>query len=51
LRGTLRSDGFALVGPQESHALFALSQADALVRLDPNQEAAEGEMLEALLIN
>jgi molybdopterin molybdotransferase len=51
LRGTLRSDGFALVGPQESHALFALSQADALVRLEANQEAAEGEMLEALLIN
>jgi molybdopterin molybdotransferase len=51
LRGTLRSDGFALFGPQESHALFALSQADALVRLEPNQEAAEGEMLEALLIN
>jgi molybdopterin molybdotransferase len=51
LRGSLTGDGFALVGPQESHALFALSQADALVRLEPNQEAAEGEMLEALLIN
>ncbi|HEX3445126.1 MAG TPA: gephyrin-like molybdotransferase Glp [Chthoniobacterales bacterium] len=51
LRGRLTGDGFALVGPQESHALFALSQADALVRLEPNQEAAEGEMLEALLIN
>jgi molybdopterin molybdotransferase len=50
LRGTLTSDGFTLVGPQESHALFALSQADALVRLEPNQEAGEGEMLEALLI-
>lgn len=51
LRGRLTGDGFALVGPQESHALFALSQSDALVRLEPNQEAAEGEMLEALLIN
>jgi molybdopterin molybdotransferase len=51
LRGRLTSDGFALVGPQESHALFALSQADALVRLEPNQEATEGEMLEALLIS
>jgi molybdopterin biosynthesis enzyme len=47
----LTGDGFALVGPQESHALFALSQSDALVRLEPNQEAAEGEILEALLIN
>jgi molybdopterin molybdotransferase len=51
LRGRLTGDGFALVGRQESHALFALSQSDALVRLEPNQEAAEGEMLEAMLIN
>jgi molybdopterin molybdotransferase len=50
LRGKLRGDSFALVGPQESHALFALSQADALVRLEPNQEVTEGEILEALLI-
>jgi molybdopterin molybdotransferase len=51
LRGRLTGDGFVLVGPQESHALFALSQAEALVRLEPNQEVAEGEMLEGLLIN
>ncbi|HXO98259.1 MAG TPA: gephyrin-like molybdotransferase Glp [Chthoniobacterales bacterium] len=51
LRGKLRGDSFALVGPQESHALFALSQADALVRLEPNQEVTEGETLEALLIS
>jgi len=51
LRGKLRGDSFALVGPQESHALFALAQADALVRLEPNQEVTEGETLEALLIS
>jgi molybdopterin molybdotransferase len=51
LRGKLRGDSFALVGPQESHALFALSLADALVRLEPNQEVTEGETLEALLIS
>jgi molybdopterin molybdotransferase len=51
LRGKLRGDSFALVGPQESHALFALSQADALVRLEPNQEVTEGETLNALLIS
>ena len=51
LRGKLRGDSFALVGPQESHALFALSQADALVRLEPNQEVTEGQTLEALLIS
>jgi molybdopterin molybdotransferase len=51
LRGKLNGDSFTLVGPQESHALFALSQADALVRLEPNQEVTEGETLEALLIS
>jgi molybdopterin molybdotransferase len=51
LRGKLSGDSFALVGPQESHALFALSQADALVRLEPNQEVTEGETVEALLIS
>jgi molybdopterin molybdotransferase len=51
LRGKLTGESFALVGPQESHALFALSQADALVRLEPNQDVAEGETLEALLIS
>lgn len=50
LRGKVTGHTFALVGPQESHALFALSQADALVRLEPNQEVAEGETVEALLI-
>jgi molybdopterin molybdotransferase len=50
LRGKLSGDSFALVGPQESHALFALSQADALVRLEPNQEVTEAETVEALLI-
>jgi molybdopterin molybdotransferase len=51
LRGKLSGDSFALVGPQESHALFALSQADALVRLEPNQEVTQGETLDALLIS
>ncbi len=50
LRGKVTGDSFGLVGPQESHALFALSQADALVRLEPNQEVAEGELVEALVI-
>jgi molybdopterin molybdotransferase len=51
LRGKLTGNSFALLGPQESHALFALSQADALVRLGPNQEVAEGEVLDALMIS
>jgi molybdopterin molybdotransferase len=50
VRGKVTGNSFALIGPQESHALFALSQADALVRLEPNQEVGEGEFLEALVI-
>jgi molybdopterin molybdotransferase len=50
LRGKVTGNSFALVGRQESHALFALAQADALVRLEPKQVVAEGELLEALLI-
>jgi molybdopterin molybdotransferase len=49
VRGTLQGDSFALIGPQESHALFGLSRADALVRLEPNQEVIGGEVLEAIL--
>ncbi|HEV2045098.1 MAG TPA: gephyrin-like molybdotransferase Glp [Chthoniobacterales bacterium] len=33
IRGRLENDGFAPVGRQESHALFGLSQANALLRL------------------
>jgi molybdopterin molybdotransferase len=50
LRGRLAGDSFSLVGPQESHALFALSQADALVRLEPKQELQPGETVDALVI-
>ena len=50
LRGKLTGNSVTLIGPQESHALFALSKANVLVRLEPNQEVAEGEMVEALLI-
>jgi molybdopterin molybdotransferase len=36
-RGVLRQGIFTPVGKQESHALFALSQANALCRLEANQ--------------
>ena len=51
LRVRVAGNSFVLVGRQESHALFALSQADALVRLEPKQEVPEGKVVEALLIN
>jgi molybdopterin molybdotransferase len=50
LRGKLTGDSFALVGPQESHALFGLTQSQALVRLGPKQEVAAGETVDALVI-
>jgi molybdopterin molybdotransferase len=49
VRGTLKGDSFTLIGPQESHALFALALADALVRLEPHRTVAEGELIEAII--
>ena len=40
LRGVYSDGLFKAVGRQESHALFALSQANALCRLEPNQVIA-----------
>ena len=43
LRGRLDAAGtFHLTGVQESHALFALSQADALLRVEPNTSLKAG---------
>ena len=50
LRGILDEHGrFAPAGRQESHALFALSQSNALVRLEPGTTHAAGSPLQALL--
>lgn len=43
LRGTLRSGIFHVRGLQMSHALFGLSQSDALLRLEPGARIASGE--------
>jgi molybdopterin molybdotransferase len=42
LRGTLRDGVFNLIGRQESHALFGLSRANALLRLEPWEKKAKG---------
>lgn len=44
LRGRLRDGVFHLIGRQESHALFGLSRANALLRLGPGQCLAAGEL-------
>ncbi len=42
LRGELREGVFRISGRQESHALFGLSRANALLRLAPGDKLAEG---------
>lgn len=42
LRGILRAGLFMPTGRQESHALFGLSRADALLRLAPGEHLARG---------
>ncbi len=41
-RGTLDAGVFTLSGRQESHALFGLSRANALLRLNPGARLAQG---------
>lgn len=49
LRGVLKNGHFTVTGLQQSHALFALSQANALLRLEPGQQVAAGASVEVLL--
>ena len=49
LRGILKEGAFRVQGLQESHALFALSQADALLRLEAGATVAAGEPVEVLI--
>ena len=45
-RGKLEQGMFTPVGRQESHALFGLSQSNALLRLEPGENRKPGEMVE-----
>jgi molybdopterin molybdotransferase len=46
IRGKLEAGGFAPIGRQESHALFGLSQANALLRVAPESEVKSGSLVE-----
>lgn len=48
LRGVLKEGVFQVAGLQQSHALFALSQANALLRLEAGQTVAAGELATVL---
>jgi molybdopterin molybdotransferase len=45
-RGKLERGNFSPVGRQESHALFGLSQSNALLRLDVGESRKRGEIIE-----
>lgn len=50
LRGQLRTGVFHVAGLQQSHALFALSQANALLRLEEGQTVRAGESVNIILL-
>lgn len=49
-RGVYQEGTFKPVGKQESHALFALSQANALCRLEPDQKLAADSLVDVIPI-
>ena len=46
IRGKVEQGNFIPIGRQESHALFGLSQSNALLRLDLGQSVKAGEIVE-----
>ena len=48
LRGVCKKGIFKPIGRQESHALFALSQANALCRLEPDQIIAADSLVDVI---
>jgi molybdopterin molybdotransferase len=50
MRGVYREGTFSPVGRQESHALFALSRANALCRVDARQVIAARSVVDVVLI-
>jgi molybdopterin molybdotransferase len=50
LRGRVIAGEFRVVGAQQSHALFGLSQSDALLRLGEEEEVAAGALRKVLSV-
>jgi molybdopterin molybdotransferase len=51
LRGRMEEGRFSIVGQQESHALFGLARANALLRVNPGEQLAAGAEVEVLLFD
>ena len=49
IRGKFGGGNFAPIGRQESHALFGLSQSNALLRIEPGRTLRAGEVVEIQL--
>jgi molybdopterin molybdotransferase len=49
-RGELTGRHFTVLGRQESHALFGLARANALLRVPPGEKLSAGSEVEILLI-
>lgn len=49
LRGVLKDGRFTVQGLQQSHALFTLSQANGLVRLEPDAHVEAGDAIDILM--
>jgi molybdopterin molybdotransferase len=50
-RGELSGTRFTVIGRQESHALFGLARANALLRVPPGEKLSAGREVEVLLIH
>jgi molybdopterin molybdotransferase len=50
-RGELADGAFGVIGRQESHALFGLARANALLRVRPEARLSAGNEVEVLLIH
>jgi molybdopterin molybdotransferase len=50
-RGELAGTRFTVIGRQESHAIFGLARANALLRVPPGEELSAGSEVEVLLID
>jgi molybdopterin molybdotransferase len=51
VRGRLQADRFVTIGRQESHALYGLTLANALLRVQPGQKIAAGSDVTVRLID
>lgn len=49
VRGRLESSQFVPLGLQQSHALFGLSQANALLRLEPGEAVERGDLRQVMV--